>query len=57
MRKVDLQSFFMGVETNKNMQIVFQVEYLFSISFVSCVYILGWYVNEASVEETFFLPM
>ena len=57
MRKVDLQSFFMGVETNTNMQIVFQVEYLYSISFVSCVYILGWYVNEASVEETFFSPM
>ena len=54
---MDLQSFFMGVETNKNMQIVFQVEYLFSISFVSCVCILGWYVNEASVEETFFSPM
>ena len=60
MRKVDLQSFFMGVETNKNMQIVFQVARIpiFNFIRIMCMHTwVVWYVNEASVEETFFSPM
>ena len=58
MRKVDLQSFFMGVETNKNMQFVLQVKYLGIFNFIRIMCMHTWVVwNEDSMEETFFSPM